>query len=79
MSEATSNNMGGGTSVGTGGGTGISQNRHQKGQDEKALPKCPHCSKAAMHKPDHCFSLPKNEDKMKMANFVNEKFVKKVE
>jgi hypothetical protein len=30
-----------------------------------------------MHKPDNCFSLPKNAEKMKAANFVDGKFVKK--
>ena len=45
--------------------------------DGKELPKCPHCGKAAMHKPDDCFSLPQNAEKMKTANFVDGKFVKK--
>ena len=50
-----------------------------KGTEGKDLPKCPHCSKAALHKPDDCFSLPKNAYTMEMANFVDKKFAKKVE
>ena len=50
-----------------------------KDKNGSNLPKCPHCNKLATHKPDDCFSLPKNAEKMKTANFVNEKFVKKAE
>jgi hypothetical protein len=32
-----------------------------------------------MHNPEDCFSLPANANKMKKANFVDGKFVKKEE
>ena len=53
--------------------------KYGKDADGKDLPKCPHCSKPATHKADDCFSLPKNEEKMKAAGFVDGKFVKKME
>ena len=77
----------GGTTGGHGNngrGGGNSGGRWRKpayGKDKNGndLPKCPHCIKPATHKPNKCFSLPKNAEKMKMANFVNGKFVKKTE
>ena len=63
----------------TGKGGGRSRNRRGTGADGKELTKCPHCGKPAMHKPDDCFSLLKNAEKMKAANFVDGKFAKKEE
>ncbi len=70
-----SNTGGGGTKGGTGGGKGKGRSK----RDYENMPECPHCKKKAMHKPEDCFSLPANADKMKKANFVNGKFVKKEE
>ena len=72
------------TNGGSGGG-GSSGSGHRRkpayGKDKNGnnLPRCPHCNKPAMHKPDNCFSLPNNGEKMKTANFVDGKFVKKIE
>jgi len=38
-----------------------------------------HCNKPVTHKTDDCFSLPKNEEKIKAAVFVDGKFAKQVE
>ena len=74
MSAAASNNCGTTGSRGSR-GSGSSKCRHKtayrKDKDGNDLPKCPHCNKAANHKPDNCFSLPKNTEKMKTANFVD--------
>jgi hypothetical protein len=72
---AASNTGGGGTGGGTGGGKGKGRSK----RDYENMPECPHCKKKAMHKPEDCFSLPANADKMKKANFVDGKFVKKEE
>jgi hypothetical protein len=74
----------GGGGGGTGGGDGGAKSgrrKHQYGKDKdgNALPKCPHCNKLATHKADDCFSLPKNEEKMKVAGFADGKFTKKKE
>ena len=78
MAVATTTNGGSG-----GGGSSSSGRRHKpayrKDKNGNNLPKCPHCSKPAMHKPNDCFSLPKNKEKMKTANLVDGKFVKKTE
>ena len=85
MAVMAANNSGGTGSGGAGGGDGgggRNRRRRQnygKDADGKDLPKCPHCSKPATHKAEDCFSLPKNEEKMKAAGFVDGKFVKKVE
>ena len=85
MAGMAANNSGGTGGGGTGGGDGGGgRNRRRKQKygkdaDGKDLPKCPHCSKPATHKADDCFSLPKNEEKMKAAGFVDGKFVKKME
>ena len=74
------------TATPTGGGnrddSGSGHNRRQKiaygkNANGKDLPTCSHCNKLAMHKPNNCFSLPKNAEKMKTANFIDGKFVKK--
>ncbi len=76
MAAMVASNTGGGeTKGGTGGGKGKGRSK----RDYKNMPECPHCKKKAMHKPEDCFSLPANADKMKKENFVNGKFVKKVE
>ena len=82
MAANNSGGTGGGGAGGGDGGGGRNRRRRQnygKDADGKDLPKCPHCSKPATHKADDCFSLPKNEEKMKAAGFVDGKFVKKVE
>ena len=74
------NGGGGGTDGGDGGAKpGRRRNQYGKDKDGNALPKCPHCNKPATHKADDCFSLPKNEEKMKAAGFANGKFTKKKE
>ena len=71
---------GGGTDGGDGGAkSGRRRNQYGKDKDGNALPKCPHCNKPATHKADDCFSLPKNEEKMKAAGFADGKFTKKKE
>ena len=81
-SMATSNTGGG--NAGGGGGDGGGGRRRRKGAYGKDaegndLPKCPHCNRPAVHKPEDCFSLPANAEKMKKANFVDGKFAKKPE
>ena len=80
MAVATTTNGDNGSS-GSGGSSSGCRHKPVYGKDKNGnnLPECPHCSKLAMHKPDNCFSLPKNVEKMKMANFVDGKFVKKME
>ena len=70
---------GGGGGDGRGGGGGGGRRRNQRGKDKDGnpLPKCPHCSKPAMHAPDECFSLAKNKEKRKAAGFENGKFTTK--
>ena len=60
---AAANGGGGGTAGGGGGGR--ARKRQGKDKDGNPLPKCPHCNKPTMHKADDCFSLAKNEEKMK--------------
>jgi hypothetical protein len=81
MAANTSGPGGGGAGEGgeDGGGRRRRKNKYGKDADRKDLPKCPHCGKPATHKADDCFSLPKNEEKMKAAGFVDGKFMKKVE
>ena len=78
MAAATTNNGGSG-GRGAGGSGGRRKPSYRKDKNGKYLPKCPHCNKPAMHKPNYCFSLPKNAEKMKMANFIDGKFVKKTD
>ena len=85
MAAATITN--GSTTYGNGsnGGNGLNGSRHRhktaygKDKDGNNLPKCPHCNKLATHKPNDRFSLPKNTEKIKTANFVDGKFVRKAE
>ena len=82
MAANTSGGPGGGGAGGggeDGGGRRRRKHKYGKDVDGKNLPKCPHCGKPAKHKADDCFSLPKNEEKMKAAGFVDGKFVKKAE
>jgi hypothetical protein len=55
-----------------GGGTCGSKGKGCSKQDYKNM-----CKKKAMYKPEDCFSLPANADKIKKANFVDGKAVKK--
>ena len=76
---AASSNGGAAGGSGTGNGTGGGKCKGRVKRDYENMPECPHCTKKAMHKPEDCFSLPANADKMKKANFVDGRFVKKVE
>ena len=81
MAVATINSGSSTTSVeGTGadcsGGHYMRNTAYGKNKNGEDLPKYPRCNRPAKHNPGNCF---KNAEKMKMANFVNEKFVKKAE
>ena len=75
--EALANGSGSGISGGSSGSGRQHKTAYGKDKNGNDLPKCPHCNKLATHKPNDCFSLPNNAEKMKTANFINGKCVKK--